>query len=78
MYRRKYLQDVSTCIYKRKRSLWVGKVREGMMVEMWEDQVVAKTPERAGNTVLKGAGNDTSPWGLRKCLEKFRVITKNG
>lgn len=51
------------------------------MVEVWQVQVVAKSPESAGKVsgriVLKRAGNDPSPWGLRKHLGEFAVIPKD-
>lgn len=52
------------------------------MVEVWEIQLVAKSPESAGKasrrTVHKGAGNDPSPRRLRKYLGKLGIIPKNG
>lgn len=49
-------------IPRREGSLWVGTVREGIMVEVWKDKPLARSPERAskvsGRNALRWVGND--------------------
>lgn len=69
-------------IPRRERSLWVGIVREGIMVEVWEDRVFAKSPERnskfSGRIVLRGVGNGPSLRVLRKSWGSLGLLPKNG